>query len=208
MKRSMFVGFSIVWMLLIGGCTATPKSTQTLVASDDVPTDLAEEARLLAEQHPTLASIMLKARVVYISTETTRWKTKDGEEDLRKIFLVSHYRYDNDAAIRSLVNLSDATVLDQREIPHLPVSLAQEELDTASALALKDARVSDALGSDRESVEIEALVIRSASEDDPWFGRRVVQLLFRVDRDYRHSPRVVVDLTNNVVLIETEGEFK
>ena len=73
---------------------------------------------------------------------------------------------------------------------------------------MSDQRVREELGEDAERVEIEGLVIRPASEEDPWFGRRMVQLLFRVGRDYRHSPRVVVDLTDEAILIETDGELR
>lgn len=182
--------------------------SKKLVASDDVPDSVAQKARLLAEKHPPLLESLQKARVVYIGTELLRRKTEDGEEYPTKIYRVIHYRYDDDTAIHSEVSLVDAAVLDQREIPHLPTPLTQEELDTASALAMKDRRVREALGKDVDRVEVEALVIRAASDEDPWFGRRVVQLLFRVGRDYRHSPRVIVDLTNSTVLVETEEDLK
>ncbi len=83
-----------------------------------------------------------------------------------------------------------------------------EHQPSAGTTEYQLAKLIEALGKDVERVEIEALVIRSASKEDPWFGRRMVQLLFRIGRDYRSKPHVVVDLTNNAVLVETEGELK
>ena len=208
MKRFWFVGLGLVSLMWFVGFSSTPVHSQKLVASDDVSASVAKRARSLAEEQPALRQTLRAARVVYVGTQVMRRKTDTGEEYPGKIYLVVHYRYDDDAAIHSVVNLSNSAVLEQREIPHLPTSLAQEELELARELALKDRRVRDALGIYVDRVEIEALVIRSSSKQDPWFGRRVVQLLFRIGRDYRHRPRVVVDLTNNAVLVQTGGEFK
>lgn len=210
MKVLVLLSLGILPLILLVGCAGEqPRpGREELVASDDVPEAVAGKARRLAEEQPALRAAMQETRVVYVGTELTRLKTEDGGDPQGKHYVVIHYRYDNDAAIHSLVSVDDGTVLDQQEAPHLPTSLAQEELDRASTLALGDGRVREALGSDVERVEIEPLVIRPASKEDPWFGRRVVQLLFRVGRDYRHSPRTVVDLTNDAVLVEANGELK
>ncbi len=212
MKALACVGLGILPLVWLLGCAPTPAPSLApstkLVASEDVPDSVAQTARDLAEKQPALQATLLKARVVYIGTELVRQKTAEGEDSPRKIHRVIHYRYDDDTAILSVVSVGEAAVLEQREIPHLPVSLSRKELDTASDLAMKDPRVREALGKDVARVQIEALVIRTASVEDRWFGHRVVQLLFRVGRDYRHSPRVVVDLTKGAVLVETEGKLK
>ncbi|MEE9296008.1 MAG: hypothetical protein V3W34_13735 [Phycisphaerae bacterium] len=212
MKEVVSLGLGLLLLVWLLGCAPTPAPSLApsakLVASEDVPDTVAQTARDLAEKQPALQATLLSARVVYIGTELVRQKTADGEDDPRKIYRVIHYRYDDDVTIHSLVNLGESAVLDQQEIPHLPTSLSQEELDTASALAMKDRRVRDALGKDVDRVQIEALVIRAANRKDRWFGHRVVQLLFRVGRDYRHSPRVIVDLTKNAVLVGNEEDLK
>ena len=176
-----------------------------LVASDDVTVLVAEKARLLAENQSLLATTLQNDRVVYVGTDKIRLKTLDGMDDSIQTYQVIHYRYNDDTTINSLVNLDEGLVVEQKEIPNFPAPLAQSELDLARDLALEDKRIRSALGKDIDHVKVEALVIRAASEQDPWFGRRVVQLLFRIGRDYRHNPRVVVDLTNNIVYLDKEG---
>jgi len=210
MKNLAFMGLlTFGWLSSFEPETMQEEPAPTsLVASENVPDSVAQEARLIAEAQPALRDTLRSARVIYIGTELVRGKAEDGEDDPRYSYRVIHYRYDDDTAIVSLVNLEDSAVLDQREIPHYPTSLTREELETAKGLAMEDPRVREALEDDVDRVEVEALVIRVASEEDRWFGRRVVQLLFRVGRDYRHSPRVIVDLTTSTVLVETEEDLR
>ena len=208
MKSTLFFVLGLLVLAGLSNCTSTKKPPSQLVASDDVPDDVAQKARRIAEDQPLLKSALSSARLVYVTTEVVREKTEDGEDGPEDLYRVIHYRYDDDAAIHSLVNLRTSATIDQRALPHLPTSLAAEELEAAKVLALKDPKVQRALGKDAARVEVEGLVIRTASEKDPWYGRRVVKLLFRVGRDYRHSPSVIVDLTKQSVHVETEGEPK
>ena len=49
---------------------------------------------------------------------------------------------------------------------------------------------------------VEGLVIHTEAEDDPYFDRRVVNLMFRVGSDYVITPRVTVDLMAQEVIVE------
>ncbi len=208
MKKWALIGLCFplsIWLL--GDAMGETKAEQSAksevqVASDDVPDAVAKEARRFAETQVALQSTLKESRTVYIGIERLREKTSKGEEDPREIYRVIHYRYDDDTALHSVLTLKDAALLDYQEFPHLSTSLAQEELDTATKLALNDDDVRAKLGEFIDRVKVEALVIRAASEEEPWFGRRVVRLLFRVDRNYLRSPRVIVDLTKSTVLIE------
>ncbi len=209
MKKWSLIGLCfplLIWLL--GDATGErqagqPSQGEEHVASDDVPDAVAQEARRFAETQVSLQDTLKQSRIVYIGIERIREKTKKGEDDPREIYRVIHYRYDDDTALHSVLTLKDAVLLDYQEFPHLSTPLAKEELDAARTLALNDDDVRAKLGKYyADLVTVEALVIRTASEADPWFGRRIVQLLFRVDRDYLRSPRVIVDLTKSVVLIE------
>ena len=87
-------------------------------------------------------------------------------------------------------------------VPGLPVSLSPEEFQRARDLALADERVRAALEDRGGSVVIEPLVLRPADHADSLYGHRVVRLLFRLDHDYLSDPVVLVDLTDERVLLE------
>jgi len=112
--------------------------------------------------------------------------------------LVEHYRYDGDLTITTLVDLGAQRVVAQRTAAHVPTPLSREEFEQARASALGDSRVSGLLAAHRnEQVDVEPMMTFTTSPDDPFFGHRVVRLLFRVGRDYLHTPLVFVDLTDN-----------
>lgn len=231
MKHLIHIGFGLLASSLILGCDQGERQEITepaetaeikLVASDDVPEALSLKARDLVESSPLLAKSLLEAKVIFIATEVVRQKSEDedGEEDRAQLYNVIHYRYDDDTAIHSLVNLEDYEILSQQEFPHLPTNFTPGELAIASEMALGDERVRRALGDEIDKVEIEALAIRTFSEVDPWYGHRVLRLLFKKIRDvknggstdvgggYLHEPIVIVDLTEGVVTIEESGPME
>lgn len=116
--------------------------------------------------------------------------------------LVTHYRYDGDVAILTTVDLTRRAVTALDTVAHLPVRLTQEEFARARTLALADARVTRALEPHAQRVEVEALVTRSPSREDPLFGHRVVTLLFRVGERYVADVQVIVDLTVENVSVQ------
>ena len=207
MKAWTILGFVAGVMCLSSCSDANVRSLEEpLVASDDVPDSLAARARLIAEDQSVFREGNRRNRVVYIWTDFERRKTDGGEEPPEDLYRVIHYRYDDDTAIHTVVNLGDGEVVYRKEIPHLPTPFTQQELNHAHGLAMNNATVREALGRYVNKVVVEGLPIHSASDNDPWFGRRVVQLLFKVGQDYISSPRVIVDLTNSNVVVEENGD--
>jgi hypothetical protein len=146
----------------------------------------------------SLAEQALKGRLLWaprdfylIDVELLR----DKEAETSRRALVTHFRYEGDLAILSVVDLDARQVVRVETRPHQAVGLAEEELRRAEQLALQDPRVAEALGDARAKVRVEALVIRTGDEKDPYFGHRVVRLLFKLGADYLASPVVNVDLT-------------
>ncbi len=205
MRNRVFYITIILFFVFSLGCAINRNGK--LLASDDVPSSVEKIIRPLAEKQNLFISSLKNSKVVYIGTEIVRQKSETGKDSPIKIYRTIHYRYSDDAAIFSLVNPDKQTVLKQRAIPHFPVSLAREELDTAKALALADPKVKKSLGENVSRIKVEALVIRPFSEKDPWFGHRVIRLLFKDGRNYRHNPKVIVDLTKKNVLVEIDEGF-
>lgn len=179
-----------------------PLPVRRQVASDDVPAALSQRARDLTER-AAAPRRLLEGRTIYITTEKLRVKADNGEEG-RPLYQVTHYRYVDDTAIVSVVDLERGAVLNQREVPHLPVMLTAEELAQARELALAQPPVREALAR-YPNVTVEPLLVRVGNDRDPWFGHRIVRLLFRVDRDYLTRPIVYVDLTTSRVQIGEEA---
>jgi hypothetical protein len=100
------------------------------------------------------------------------------------------------------VDVGRGRVTEETEARHAPVALAGVELNEARALAFANPRVARALEPHRERLLVEPLVVRTSDPADPWFGRRIVRLLFRVGRDYVSDPIVFVDLTRREVIVQ------
>jgi len=177
-------------------------SLEKPVASDDIPQQLAQHIQRAAEVHPDNQMVLQQSRTVFVGTERVRRKMANGEEDPRMLVWVIHYRYDDDAAIHTLVNADEMAVIDRREGSHLPAKLGPSELEEAARLALADPRVQALLGDHVSRVKVEGLLSRTTDREDPFFGRRVVYMLFRVGRDYLGGAPIFVDLTNRTVFVE------
>lgn len=134
---------------------------------------------------------------------------RDKEAEAKRISnrqaLVTRYRYDGDLTILTIVDLTSREVTRVDSIPHLPTPLSPEEFEMAKDMALTNPEVEAALAPYIEQLEVEPLVSRTFSEQDPLFGHRVVRLLFRVGRNYLTKPTVTVDLTAKKVIVEREG---
>ena len=175
------------------------------VASEDVPAAVETRARRLAEAAPRAREFLARGRTIYIGTELVREKGPEGEDVRTPRYLVTHYRYDDDTAVLTFVDVARNAVAEAREVRHLPVRLTTGELERARGLAFADGRVRAELGEFAGRVTVEPLLVRTADERDPWFGRRVVRLLFRVGPDYLTRPIVYVDLTSGRVQIGEEN---
>lgn len=180
---------------------AQPPTRTAESASEDVPAAIAERARSLVERSTLLRSALVEDRTVFVGVDLVRRKGR-GDLELPPLYRVRHYRYSDDAAITSLVDLRTGRIAEQVEERHAAVPLSAAELDEARALAMRDPQVARALAPHRKAIVAEPLVVRTSDPEDPWFGRRVVRLLFRVGRAYISEPLVYVDLTRREVITE------
>jgi hypothetical protein len=169
-------------------------------ASDDVPAAIAARARRVAENAPKLKARLIEPRMVFVGVELVRRKSDEGRE-LEPLYRVNYYRYADDTAVAALVELG-GEVREVEETPHGPMALSAPELVEARGLALADRNVGRALERFRDRLTIEPLVVRTSDPEDPWFGRRIVRLLFRVGADYLSEPVVFVDLTRREVIVQ------
>jgi hypothetical protein len=192
---------SVFAVVSIGLVAAAAGAQIPGTASDDVPAAVAERARRVAEAAPDARNKLFTPRTLFVGVELVRRKDDEGR-DLEPLYRVRHYRYSDDTTIVSLVDVRSGRVEEAVELPHAPVALTEAELAEARSLALADRRVARALGRYRERLVVEPLVVRTSDPSDPWFGRRVVRLLFRVGADYVSEPVVFVDLSRREVIIE------
>ena len=209
MNTPLLVTLAVVATLSLGlsACEGRPTtSAGQMVASGDVSEQLASEARHLAEAQSDAGRTLRPVRESFVGVERQPWKAASPEDLPRSTYLVIHYRYDDDTAIHTVVDLQNDTVLDRQELPHSPTPLGQEEFETARSLAMSDDRLRAMLGAQLEQVVVEAMPVYTATRDDRLFGRRVVSLFFRVGQDYIANLEVLVDLTNsNVEVTATEN---
>jgi hypothetical protein len=138
-------------------------------------------------------------RVYLVDVQELRDKHDESQSDPRRA-LVTHYRYQDDTAIQSVVDLAGKSVENVETLRHVAVPLADEEVKAALTLAKSDGRVAEIMN--RPGVVTEHLLLSTASNDDPLYGYRIVRLMFRVDRDYVRAPIVLVNLTRRSVTLE------
>lgn len=169
-------------------------------ASDDVPAATAQRARDVAERSAQLRSFLAEPRTIFIGVDLIR--RKGGDRELPPLYRVQHYRYADDTVITSVVDLETGRVGEQVAARNVPVRLSEGEFVEARALALADRRVTAAVSQYRERLVVEPLLVRTLDRSDPWFGRRIVRLLFRVGTNYMSRPLVYIDLTGRQVIVE------
>jgi hypothetical protein len=116
--------------------------------------------------------------------------------------IVHHYRYRNDEVVLTTVDLNRREVLSVETIPHFPTALAREETERAERLARADARLKQVFEMPGRTLAIDFRPIQAAKEQDRLFGHRVVHLLLRQGNDYLSRPRILVDLTNETVMVD------
>jgi Cu2+-containing amine oxidase len=202
-KRTIaFAAALPLWLLSAAPALAQSSQDQSVEAAFTLTAAEAEKAVALARREVDARKLRLKSALQLISVEWAREKSdKEGAPD-KRMALVTHYRYEDDAAILTLVEPAASRVAKVEVIPHLPVPLSQEEFQRASALAMKNPQVAEALGPSVKEVKTEALMLRTSDEKDKLFGHRVVRLLFRLGTDYLTRPVVFVDLTTQKVWVE------
>jgi ribosomal protein L21E len=123
--------------------------------------------------------------------------------------VATHYRYDGDLGIRTHIDLGTRKVTEVEEIPHLPTSLAPEELAEAEKLARANKEVARALAryAKGPKIEVDAQMAITALSTDPNYQHRVVRLAFHRGREYLlYVPHVDVDLTTGTVRVQPVGK--
>lgn len=129
------------------------------------------------------------------------YREKEAAETGRKA-LATYYRYAGNMTFLTYVDLSNREIIRIDSVARLPTALAPAELDVARDLALSDSTVRRLLGQYADRAVVEGLVIHTDAEDDPFFDRRIVNLMFRVGSDYVITPPVMVDLMAREVIVE------
>jgi len=175
--------------------------TQALASDQELSIEEQELARQLAESSARVQSLV-KGPTYFTGVELLRVKQDDDTSSAERHAVVSHFRYEGNLTILTYVDLSKKEIVGVESVENVPARLSLEEFEIAKGLALSDPRVKEQLGSDMNGIVTEPLVVHSASPEDPMFGRRLVRLLFRIDRDYLSKPIVIVDLTDRKVIIE------
>jgi hypothetical protein len=188
-------------------------SGPALQAQDDEeftkPFQLTEAEKLLAVQ---LADQAINSRglrngsaLYLVETELLREKPAIEGQAEKRLARITHYRYDGDLSIFTLIDLSAQSARKMDVTPHAPVPFSHEEYKAAGDLALAHPRVRAALGSRESLVKAEGLALRTSSPGDRFFGHRVLRMMFRLEDDYLVEPIALVDLTAQTVEIETLG---
>jgi Cu2+-containing amine oxidase len=195
--------------LVLGACAGLgerPTDDPTIAALPPSPAPLSDEERqravAIAERSAETARLLEAGRSVLADVELVRDKTLEEAGRPDRLALVTHYRYEGDLTIETLVNVTRGRVLEVRTAEHRATPLSAGEVERAKTLAFDDPNVRAALDVPAERILVEPLLTSAGSPDDPLFGHRVVRLLFMVDRDYLAQPIVLVDLTDERVIVE------
>jgi Cu2+-containing amine oxidase len=204
---ALVAGLCVPWILLAcEGLQDRRTDDLSIEALAPSPEPLSEEeqrrAVAIAERGPDTARLMAAGRSVVADVELVRDKNLEEARRDDRLASVTHYRYEGDLTIETLVNITDEQVLEVRTAEHRPTPLTVEEVDRAKSLAFDDPNVRAALTVPVERIVVEPLLTSAGSADDPLFGRRLVRLLFKVGRDYLAQPVVLVDLTSERVIVE------
>lgn len=196
MKSQIKKGDLFRWGLLAGFTTAL------LSCSDASPIVLPPE--ITAEERTKgigLAEAAMEGGgfqttgVMYV-TAVERLRSKSGNETGTQL-LVTHYRYEDDSAIVSTVDLVRNSVVSQQQLFDYRTDISLEEYELAKNLALEDARVKAIT----ESLEFPVDVLSFSDAQ----GRRLLFVFYeRVGTGIRYIPElssVSVDLRSQRVAI-------
>jgi len=137
---------------------------------------------------------------------------------MSRVLEVIFFRYDGEVGVRAVVDLTHKKVTAVSRLSSREVSMTQAELAEAWQFASRNAEVRDALGAGVDKFQVlgapvgrkapsprykvEGLRVEGATESDPCYKHRCLQLMFRTDTGYLVEPTVVVDLTAQKVQVE------
>jgi hypothetical protein len=117
--------------------------------------------------------------------------------------ILTYYRYDGDLGVQVMVRLDKMTVTGVEIHPHMPVSLAPEEMAEAEKIAREHPEIKKALAKYKhlDKIEADIMVGHTSDPEVPGFQHRVARLFFRdAQRNFLSNvPMVDVDLTSGEV---------
>jgi hypothetical protein len=166
---------------------------------------------LLASGRPQLISID------FIAAKTPGDGSPDVDVPVHRHAEVLFHLSDRNVGVSVLVDLERRQVVDVARGPGDAVPISSAEVERAARLALADARVVSLFAGrlpafhferrpdrpDTAATRIDAIRTLGA-RGDPCFGRRCVVLFFRVDNQYLHMNRILVDLLSDRVIVREE----
>lgn len=182
---------------------AGPVEVPALPTPPPLALDETEQRRAgeIAERNANVAALLRPGPSYLTSVDLVRDKEAEERGAAARLALVTHYSYDGDLTVETLVDLTRGEVVEVRSASNQPTPLSTAEFERATELALDDPQVREQLPVPREQITVEPLLTRAASPDDPLFGHRIARLLFKVGRDYLSAPEVHVDLTDERVIV-------
>jgi hypothetical protein len=166
-----------------------PKATNALSAAE------LQSARTLAEQSLGI-NPGSPERIYLIKIELL---PQSQAESVHRQVLVTHYRYHDDQTILTMVDLNRHSVVKVEKFAHFPTALASAEINKALDLARHDERLRPLLETSQPRIEVQAMPVQMTQPTDALFGHRLVQLQLSKGDRYLRTPRVLVDLSADVV---------
>jgi hypothetical protein len=198
MTRALLVGnllvlaFIVAWVTLgAKNQTAGGPAFAMTAQEEKVAADLAEAA--------LKGKDLLRGKVYLSKIEVFR---DPGDRASPRRAFVTHYRYEDNAALRTIIDLDRRKVLDVEVLADFPTPLAPQEAARAVELASAHPEVKKLLAGSK-GITLEALPVHSSIEGEPAYKHRVVNIFFREGGYYlMGAPLVDVDLTTETVLVK------
>lgn len=170
------------------------------------PFQLTETEKLLAVQLSDQAITSRELRngspLYLVETELVVEKPEVDGAAGKRLARITHYRYDGDLSIFTMIDLTAHSTRRMDVVSHHPVPFSNEEYEAAAGLALADRRVRSLLGERLTQVQPEGLAMRTSDPADRYFGHRVLRIMFKLGDDYLTRPIAVVDLTAQTVVVD------
>jgi hypothetical protein len=198
-RNSWRVFILLPFALVPAGCSGAPGEEADPPAPFELRPGEIQLARQLAEAHlPADAGDGSAGKVVFVKVELLPEAQAQSAE---RRALVIHYRYRSDETIHTFIDLKRVDVFHRDVHRHFPTPLAEEEIARAAELARANPQLARLFEAEK-GLQLEYVPTRVTGHGDPLFGHRLVNVLLRSGANYLIAPRVVVDLTEETVLVE------
>jgi Cu2+-containing amine oxidase len=196
MKRALLLANALALLFIVSWTALRAKDQQPAGPQPDL-TPAERQAAVTLAREALQAKGLYQGKVFLSKVEVFRNADDKGE----RLVFVTHYRYEGNAALQAVVDLSARKVLSAEALPRFPTPLAPEEAARATELARNHPLVQRMVEEYGKPLTLEALAIVSSEESDPAHTHRVANIFFHEGGYYLTSPHVDVDLTTEQVLI-------